>query len=73
MEYKNYIQSELTAFEKKFNIKIEDLYWIESLLSEIYGNGYESNDIHDYQEGYAEGYDDGYKSGYKEAEMEYDD
>lgn len=73
MDYRNYVQDELKKFEKKFNIKIEDLHWVESLLSDVYEHGYDSNEDHNYRNGYDDGYEKGYKEGYDESEWENQD
>lgn len=41
MDYRNEIQEFLTEFEKKFNLNLEDLNWVEQRLDEVYHYGYE--------------------------------
>ncbi len=53
MRYREYVQNELSAIEKRFNLDLDDLNWIESLLSDIYENGCEyKKEGEEYQRGY---------------------
>ena len=56
MDYRDRVQEELQEIEKKFNLKIENLGWVESLLSDVYEKGKNTRDLMDYENGYEEVY-----------------
>lgn len=59
MKHKDEIQNYLNVFEKKFNLKLEDLFWVESELSRVYEDGFDRGQITRNEVDYDEGYRDG--------------
>ena len=78
-KYKESIQEELKEFEKRFNLNIIDLNWVEEKLVEICRWSFEYaqhlRSDKDYEEGYQSGYDNAkdieYRKGWKDCETEY--
>ena len=70
MMYTKFIDVELNKLEKRFNLKIEDLHWVESLLFDVYTKGFEygqaTRNDKDYEQGYRDGKQDGVDESWSE-------
>jgi hypothetical protein len=79
MWYKEWVQRELKEFEKRFNLNIIDLNWVEEKLISLYSFGIDcgqdKRDDKDYEEGYHSGYDNAkdieYRKGWKDCETDH--